>query len=1247
MKLPNPKLQGLARFQARSSDGLFCHFSARFWALLGSLLLGAGSLSPASAQPLSNLVFTVGTTIQDAGLQNWSYVLLGAPAPQLLAGKQFAIFGKAGFPTNSGTFTARGTIFQQTDISAINNLLNQSAALGEDLSSLNNALNVIVRSVPGAPGQSLPQKVLTAFQTAATDSAVAAELLVLERMHPGLTRCAGQGFAEVITTTTTYEVREFNPMTSVAGDVVGRVTITPGAPVVLPAPGFPFQVVTNAPSDHLRVRLRWGTPDMLRRLSLLQFGFNVWRIPLAAAEAGNFNVTPPTAAQLHSNPSFTLVNSYPVMATTDYAPLAGPGGPDDPTDRTTYFFADSNGRSPGSAQFPTGTTPPGYLTPPFNDGDPFYYFITARDVLGRDGLVSPGGLAMACRKNLPSAPTKLSVLNAVRVIPLGGGSFTNQQQLLLRWLQNTNISDVVTQYWVYRWPNPTMALTNDSTPSNNLVGVVAHVANTNFAYLLDTNASSPATPGPSNYWYTVRAVSQSACSLLFSPNSAPASGVLRQRAAPAATTGTLLGSCGTPAVMFQNFNPLVNTNGPSSNNWNYRVTVTRRDSGIAWVQLLVGNNFLQVTQALGPLYFPPNGNSLSVDFALPISPFSSEFDASCVAGTYYGTVSQAAICQTTNPVPAGQITEAVFQAGELLFTALNSSDPFVQAVNLNQSVCVPAINPTRDSSGTVHMRFDVGGGQPMMIQYATNLNAVTFWTDIGVATPDTNGVYSAYLCPCIIGPLPQLRGCTVNLPAEGSCDQHVARAGDGGAIAPIVIRFRLTPRTHEYRLYRSVNGGEPTLVAQAEAMFDPSNPGNEMVRTDDAMPPSGARLCYFVQTLDENGNGSPLALIGCKDVVPAKPPRPVLSEPAPVGDVSNPQVALTWFCPTTGVYRFEIRITRDDQPASGKPTGLLSSKLILLNAFKPLPFASVKPRPFFYGLVSDRKAAVVYDEWQLTPPVGPSFGPGPQFSITANILPNVPYEISVAAEDNQGNWGDASANWKFTWKPPPTIQTVPWPARPLPPVKGFDEGVPPSSLTAFGPRVSATLLHDANLTLDPQYPVGVRIGDLSSIYNASPNQALSLNVNTTNFASYIPPAGVSRDPQSLVFKRRSGDPDHQGDPLLPIVVYRQQATNATFPRVSGNLTQVSPLIESIPWVFYPGIFGGAYIPPRVVVPDFLIAFGIEFDPSNADLFQNSIFVRDQQPVILGARYHYYVVRMSAQREVTEVIDAGTVDIPAQ
>jgi hypothetical protein len=1192
-------------------------------------LLGPWWFSAAFVQPISNLVFTVGTTIQDPSLQNWSYVLLGSTQPQLLAGKRFAIYGKTGFPTNGGPFTLRATVFQQTDSGVINSLLNESVSLGDDLTSLSGALNTLLHNIPGIAGQSLPQKVLTAFQTAASDPGTASALVMLARLHPGLMLCAGQAFAETITNVTTYEVRQDDPNTGAPGAVVGRVTIMPGAPVVLPAPGYPFQVVTNAPSDHLRIRLRWGTPDALRRLSLLQFGFNVWRIPLAAAQAGGFDVTPPSLAVLYSNTNFTRVNLLPAMATMDYAPVAGPGGPDDPTDRTTYFVSDSNGRSLGSVDFPVGTTTPGYLVPPFNDGDQFYYFITARDILGRDGLVSPGGLAQACRKIPPKAPTKLTVLNTVQVLALGGGHTTNQQSLLVRWLQNTNISDLVTQYWVYRWPNPTMALTNDATPSNNLAAVVSQLANTNLDFLLDTNANSPADPGPSNFWYTVRAASLTACgSLLFSPNSAPASGVLRQRASPPATTGELVGSCGTPVVMFQTFDSLANPNGPDTNNWNFRVTCQRRDSGIAWAQFVIG------TQTFGPLYFPPDGNAIAVDFSMPAVGSAANFQATCIAGTYYGQVSSAAFCQTTTPVPSTQITEAVFQAGELLFTALSSSDPFLQAVNANQSVCYPANNVTRDPSGTVRMQFDGGAGLPMLIQYATNFNSPNPWIDLGAANPDTNGVYSVYLCPCVIGPMPSLRGCTLNLPNEGNCGQHIARAGNSGAIAPIIARFRLTPRTHEYRLYRSVNGGEPTLIAQAAALFDPVAPNREIVRTDDAMPPSAARLCYFVQTLDENGNGSPLALIGCKDNAPPKPPRPVLSEPAPVGDTGNPQVSLNWFCPTAGVYRFQIRITRADQPGSGKPSGLFNSRLILLNTFKPLQFVSVKPRPYFYGLLKDRKLVTQYDEWQLTPPVGPSFEAGPQFSLTANVLPNVPYHISVAAEDTQGDWGDGSQEWTFVWKPPPTLVTVPWPARPLPPVSGFDDPTIAASQVTYAPRVAAVLFTNyMGYLYDKNYPVGIRFAAIGTPYSAP-------NAGNTNLAVYnvypgLTGAATLVDPNNGVFKRFSGDPIQKGQSLLPIVVYRKQETNSACPRVSGNLTQVTPLLERVPWSSQGSLFANGV---TVTIADRLIALNAEGD-------YNFLYLRDQQPVIIGARYHYYVVRMNDQREMAEVIDAGVVDIP--
>ena len=1189
------------------------------WMLALSLLTAL----PAAAQtPLSNLVFTVGTTIQDGGGHNWSYVLIGAPQPLLLAGKRFAIFGKPGFPTNAGSFTLRGTIFQQSDPNAINTLLTQSLALGENLTSLSNALNTLLHKVPGITNLALPQKILAGFQAAQSNANTAQFLGLLAHVNPGLTMCAGQAFAEQITGVTTYEVREVNLATGAAGDALGRITITPGAPTVLPAPGYPFQVVTNDPSDHLRIRLRWGTPPELRRLSLLGFGYNLWRIPITNALAAGYNTTPPTLSQLYSDNHFTLANSAPVMAAKDFSTGHGAGAADDPADPTTYFFSDDNGHAFG--------------LPPFTDGAQFYYFVTARDVLGRDELVSPGGLAEACRRLRPQAPANLRVQNVLHVLTVGITK-TNQQSFLLNWQQNTNTNDQVTEYWVYRWPNPAMALTNDAAPLSNRVGVIAQALGTNVNSFLDVTNNAPLVPGLSNYWYTVRAVSQAACAPLLSPHTPPAWGVLRERFGPPGTTGALLGSCGSPAVMFLNFNTLTNPGSADVFHWTYRFTCQRRDPGIAWVQFFATNQF-GVADTIGPLYFPPDGNVVQANYSLTVSGTNDLASVACVVGTFYGLMSPpAATSFPAAPLP-NQRLEAVFLTGELLLTALSSSDPLVAGI-VSPNSCVPGFGAKAYPDGTLSMRFDTGSGTPLLIQVNTNSNPLTGaqWVDIGVVTPDTNNVYWVFYPDCPLDPLPPFRGCRVNLPGESNCYQHVSRAGDNGPVAPIHIRFVLTPRTHEYRLYRSVNDGPLTLIGQGAAVYDPLNSGRTLVRTDDAMPPSAAHLCYFVQLLDEHGNGSPMVLIGCKEVKPAKLPRPVLAEPQPAGDNNNPHAVLNWFCPTAGVYRFEVKIERADQPGSGKPSGLTSSQLTVLN-----PFNSAA---HYYGLFQEISIVAHFDEAQLTPPVGASFGPGPQFTLTANVQTNVPYHISVAAMDNQGNAGDSSQVWTFIWKPTNAPPTVPWPARPLPPSKSFDEDQYAGTNGAFLPRVAAVLMLNPNLQLDQRFPVGIRVGDFSSI-NPSPQ-----TVGTSNLISYVVAAvlGVAffpppADPHTLVFRRQSQDPTHKGESLLPIVVYRQQVTNAAFPRVSDTVTQVTPLLERIP--YSTAVCPNCQPPGTAVnIYDRLLAAGAELD-SRHDALGHFLYLRDQQPVQIGATYQYFVVRLNDQRDIAEIIPAGTVTIPS-
>jgi hypothetical protein len=1199
VKQPAFNLQRPTPKRSRVAWDVRCALLVVAWSLLSASFVHAQS-------PISNLVYTVGTTI-NSGSQDWSYVVVGSVDHALLRGKRFAVYGKPGAPTNAASFTERGTIARQTDPTVINTLLNQSVAVGQNLSALDNTLaqsvgtNVVglLHNIPGITNQSLAQKVATAFQLAANDPDVEQALLLLGQIHPGLLQCLGRAFAEPIAGITTYEIRELDPVTGAPNQVVGRVTITPGAVVVLPAPGRAFQVVSNQVAEHLQVRLRWGTPPELRRLSLLNFGFNVWRIARTNAEAGNFHIIPPSPAQLQSNPNFIRANRAPVMATMAYSADTGAGAADDPADRRTYFFAD-NGSGSG--------------WPAFNDGEEFYFFVTARDLLGRDGLVSTGRLARACRRLPPVPPTGVQVVNTV----LAGS--TNQPRLQVTWQQNTNATDAVTEYWVYRWLNPTSALTNDTAPISNRVGVVTYLAGTNFNSFTDNTTGSLTNANLTNVWYTLRAVSQAACDPLLSPQSPPAWGVLRHRSGPDATTGEVVGSCGTPAVMLSQ----VTTNAlgfTNSEGRRFRFVCVRRDPGIAWVEFEFppppGSFF--ATKPFNRIYFPPGGDRLDVDYIAPVEPVYG-LSVLCYVGNAQDVKSPAAgfTTPTTNAHPYNSELQIQFLAGQLLATALNANDPLLIAT-MGGSDCRPATSVAADPSGMVSMRFDFNAGQRVLVQAQTN----GVWFDVATVSPDPTGAYWVSYPACLIGPLPPFRGCRVNLPAESNCEQHISIASPDGAIAPLRPRFRLTPRTREYRVYRRINDGPLTLVAQGAANYDPNNQNKIIEATDDAMPPSPARLCYFVQLLDEHGNGSPLAFIGCKEVKPGPLPVPTLSEPASAGTVTQPQVALNWFCPTAGVYRFQFKLQIADSQGGTQPSGFAGSQLLRDVRFnQTVQFAGVsRSRPSISSVVGRLATLTRFDEAHLTSPIGPNFGPGPGFTLTADVRANTTYLISVAAVDEQGNVGPSSVAWTFTWQAPLALQNVPWPARPLPTVNYY----------FVGARILTNWINSPPYpNLYPRYPVGVTIGG----YQVQP---FVYDYGLTN-SDYIP----VQPPTSVLTK------NEKGQSVLPCVLYRTQVTNSLFPRVSGDITQVSPLLETIAWrnPCLSGTFDGpctsSYLRDPLVKALYRTypAF-----PGEGTLYAFDLYLLDTQPVISGARYRYLLVRFNSKREPEEIIPAGEVDIP--
>jgi len=356
----------------------------------------------------------------------------------------------------------------------------------------------------------------------------------------------------------------------------------------------------------------------------------------------------------------------------------------------------------------------------------------------------------------------------------------------------------------------------------------------------------------------------------------------------------------------------------------------------------------------------------------------------------------------------------------------------------------------------------------------------------------------------------------------------------------------------------------------------------------------------------------------------------VLSEPQAIGAVNNPQVMLNWFCPTSGIARFQFKISRADAPSPGPASSGFAS-------LKTTPYLPLNTKAGYLGLVKDKIYLSIFSEAHMTTPIGPSFGPGPQFTLNANVQANVTYDISVAAVDDQGHIGPNSEIWRFKWTPPILPASVPWPARPPPPVRDFDELGPNDTPSVVSPRVAAAVFFDSDGNApNPRYPVGVRIGELS--LNSQPNNNawteysddyLQYNAGSINSGN----EGLT-DPNAGVFRVRGGP--RAGQPLLPIVVYREQMTNALFPRVSGDIVQVTPLIERIPWKINAN--------RQVTIPDRLFAGLVEYPGQGLYYF---FYVRDLQPVQLHAKYRYFVVRFNDKREVQEIIPAGdvTVEVP--
>jgi hypothetical protein len=418
------------------------------------------------------------------------------------------------------------------------------------------------------------------------------------------------------------------------------------------------------------------------------------------------------------------------------------------------------------------------------------------------------------------------------------------------------------------------------------------------------------------------------------------------------------------------------------------------------------------------------------------------------------------------------------------------------------------------------------------------------------------------------------------------CDTHEPNPDGTGTNGCTQLFLNLAAGTKELKVYKRIDFGPLTLIEQGKTT-------NLQVQIADCVPVANAgTVCYFAQAYDEHGNASALVPVGsCVEVAGTTPiGKPILSPLSPAGSAASPEMTVTWFCAPYGVERFELSIAMEG--TGNPPPQALSAKLSDRLRIDPDVDFTIQ------GKLKEDDFAVY-----RTTLIGPNFGEGAKFHLPAGIEAGKVYHVYVRALGKDGSVSKRSNVEKFTWTEPaaPGPQ-VPWPTRALPPVE-----------TVFNPAIIATNLPDN------QYPAGVRIGgDLPLV--APPGKGNSMIPSYTTPLKYL-------------YTKKDGAT------TLPVALYRYQVANGAFPDVSGDITQVSPLMEKIA---FQQTTVAQFGQVTIIRDPFVGIYQRQGSPLTPPVYD--LYLLDTQPVITGARYAYLLVRFGENHEIEEVLTTNEVDL---
>ncbi|MEI6603736.1 MAG: hypothetical protein WCP35_00395 [Verrucomicrobiota bacterium] len=1157
-------LPGFKQLQSRSLNAAIC----RLWSGCLSLAVAAifaATLVTASAQQadgpeaLRHALVFAGTSIRTNN-HNWAYLLWQAGDDSLLEGRTLALYRKVGDPQAAALYKMECVITHSWDTRLAESVLKRATNVGDDLTLLANALQSNFHDILPPSSAGLAEQALYCIQTAVAKPELRGHIAMLARKHPAMAMLLGTAHVSELPASgqVTYELRDYDPVKKSDRAVIGRSTVTVGQPLVLPNPGVPV-LVPPLPGEgartHLSARLRWATPTDLRGVAILQFGFNVYRVSASYVQQHGFPWEKPSLAQLQAavaNPGgadmAVKVNRLPVVPDDDLD--ADPAGDID-NDRSTVFFIDDNDALQGGNRF--------------DDGAKFYYYITARDVLGRDGTPSPGANIQICDTMPPLPPGHVRATPVYHFIPANGATpASGYHHFRVSWRDpGLRASDrpgeeSIGGFYVYRWDsvqtmnhyapkvNPATGVIMGDAPvtpdQGALIADVHAVAGQDLYSWDDVNGpKTPANTGTS-YVYTVRAYDNGACARNLSGDSGPAIGNLLDLELSASSGGTssIIYTTLVPKLTAKPAYTVPGATAADPAKWAFELQCTANSGGTA-------------------------------DYA--------EFE--CPVGTLLGHVRFGA------GVLAGQ-----------QLARLSVLIPFQPGIDM--PLCRIHL---RSGTVTTSTAAALNIGKP-----SSGYCVVPWELSVDRKTHSHEGLPGDYT--------------TAHVPDPPTPSDPAVPGND--YVGP-TLHLVFPPGATRWQLLRQIDAGDKAFYLEGSAV------GIPFLDVPDVQPaPGNCRYCYYLKTFDAANKPSEPSLVDCIYQRSASTlPRPVLAalENAKTS-AGQPAMRVLWTCPPYSVERFLVQIETDgDVPMTGLSN--LSDNLLGCGQENQ-------------DTGADRWHWVAW--YQTTRvQVMPDY-PRSSFSALVPVHAGQHYRVTVQAA-GPGQWrdrniplGELSDAQEFLWNNldstgngDPTTgaprdqsvdggaggtlpnSTLPWPARPLPPLLAPDA------------RFALTLKKQSDHTalLDTRFGPMVRVGNSGDFQIGSRPLTIYEDPLTHAITTRIQ---RSFDPRLFIYQI-----NNRG--LLPCMLYRRQATVGG---VKHAWIQVTPLIEDIAYEAAAVANDNTTIihDPWFVIPEPLTGTK-----------SPELFLVDRHPVVRGTTYEYALLLFdAATKEPSSTLPLGEITV---